>query len=165
MTTRGSLIEQSHHYLQLYIHKIHACVDLLSEDEVWQRPAAGTNTVGNLLLHLTGNLSLWVLDGLGGEYHERHREQEFTADRTATKEELVADLTLVVERCQLVIHSLTPAELATPRVIQKYQTDGYGALFHAVEHMSYHTGQIVYWTKMVTAGRAQIEFYPQHRGE
>ncbi len=165
MTTRGSLQASCSHYLGQYLGKIRHCVDLLTEDEVWRRPAAGSNSIGNLLLHLTGNLSLWVLDSLGGEHHDRHRSLEFSAERSLTKEELVGRLGDVVGRCRAIAERLSDTDLAQPLSIQKYATDGRGALLHAVEHMSYHTGQIVYWTKVLSAGRAEIEFYPQHRGE
>ena len=165
MTTRGSLQASCSHYLEQYADKIRHCVDLLSEDEVWRRPAPGSNSIGNLLLHLTGNLSLWVLDSLGGEHHDRHRSLEFSAERSLPKDELVGRLDEVVARCRAVAERLTESDLARPLTIQKYPTEGRGALLHAVEHMSYHTGQIVYWTKVLTAGRAEIEFYPQHRGE
>ncbi len=165
MTTRGSFQRASAHYLEQYLNKIRYCVALLDEDEVWRRPVAGSNSIGNLLLHLAGNLSLWVLDSLGGEHHLRQRSLEFSAERTLDKTELVARLAEVVERCCEVTAGLTENQLAHELSIQGYSTDGRGALFHAVEHMSYHTGQIVYWTKVMTAGRAEIEFYPQHRRE
>ncbi len=153
------------HYVAQYLARIRVCVGLLSEEELWWRPAPGTNTVANLLLHLAGNLSLWVLDTLGGEAHLRHRSAEFAADRSAGKEELLARLTEVVESARRVIERLDEDDLAAPREVQGYRTDGRGALLHAVEHMSYHTGQIVWVAKQLTAGREEIEFFPQHRGE
>ena len=153
------------HYLEQYLDKIRHCVSLLSEDEVWWRPAPGTNSVANLLLHLRGNLSLWILNALGGEANPRHRSAEFAADHSATKAEALAGLEEVIERCQGVLARLADAALDEARTVQGYATDGRGALFHAVEHMSYHTGQIVWITKQATAGRAEIEFYPQHQSE
>jgi uncharacterized damage-inducible protein DinB len=153
------------HYLGQYLDKIRHCVGLLSEDEAWWRPAPGTNSVANLLLHLRGNLSLWVLNALGGETNSRHRGAEFAADRSAGKDEALAALAEAVERCQRVLARLSESDLAAGREVQGYATDGRGALFHAVEHMSYHTGQIVWITKQAVAGRAAIEFYPQHAGE
>jgi len=168
MTTHGGLLAASDEYLEQYMGKIKHCVSLLSEDEIWRRPAPGTNSIANLLLHLSGNLSLWVLNSLGGEHNERHRSLEFSTERTqttASKEELTDGLAAVVERCRSVALSISDETLRRPLVIQDYPTDGFGALLHAIEHMSYHTGQIVYWTKVLTSGRATIEFYPQHRGE
>jgi uncharacterized damage-inducible protein DinB len=153
------------HYLGQYLDKIRHCVDLLSEDEAWWRPAPGTNSVANLLLHLRGNLSLWVLNALGGESNPRQRSAEFAADRSATKQQALDGLAEVVGRCQRLLSRLDEAALEGARDVQGYPTDGRGALLHAVEHMSYHTGQIVWITKQIAAGRAAIEFYPQHRDE
>ncbi len=167
MTTPRALPLQliASHYLGQYLDKIRHCVGLLSEDEAWWRPAPGTNAVANLLLHLRGNLSLWVLNGLGGESNPRHRSAEFAADRSATKDEALAGLAEIVERCQRLLARLSEADLDASCDVQGYATDRRGALVHAVEHMSYHTGQIVWITKQATAGRAAIEFYPQHQGE
>ena len=167
MTTPSALPLQliAGHYLGQYLDKISHCVGLLSEDEVWWRPAPGTNSIANLLLHLRGNLSLWILNTLGGETNPRHRSAEFAADRSTTKDAALAGLAEVVDRCQRLLARLGDAELAAARTVQGYPTDGRGALFHAVEHMSYHTGQIVWIAKQATAGRAAIEFYPQHQSE
>jgi uncharacterized damage-inducible protein DinB len=151
--------------LALYLDKIRRCVDLLEEPQVWWRANARSNSVGNLMLHLCGNLSQWVLEGLGGRPCERRRALEFTADRTATRAELLARLRGVVGGCREVAAGLTEADLAAPRTIQKYETDGLRALLHAWEHMSYHTGQIVLITKQLIGDRTEIDFYPQHRGE
>ncbi|MEO8502542.1 MAG: DinB family protein [Acidobacteriota bacterium] len=168
MTTRGGLQAASEEYFEQYMEKIRHCVSLLSEDEVWRRPAKGANSIANLLLHLTGNLSLWVLNSLGGEHNERHRSLEFSSERAqiqASKDELTERLAEVVERCRKVARSLSEEDLERSHDIQSYATDGFGALFHALEHMSYHTGQIVYWAKVLTEGRETIEFYPQHHSE
>jgi uncharacterized damage-inducible protein DinB len=165
MTTRMDFPAVCEHYFAEYLQKIEHCVALLDEDEVWRRPAAGSNSIGNLLLHLAGNLSLWVLNSLGGEHNERHRSAEFAADRAFDKAEMLERLREVIGRCRTVAFGMTPEALARTLDVQGYPTDGLGALFHAVEHMSYHTGQIIYWTKVLVAGRVEIEFYPQHQGE
>jgi uncharacterized damage-inducible protein DinB len=160
MTTR--LAGFADQYWQEYMGKIESAVSPLSEEQVWWRPNEASNSIANLLAHLTGNLSQWVLEGLAGEAYERHREAEFAARGGATKAELLADLRKTVERCRAAVARLGDAELDRPRRIQKYGLDGYAALFHAVEHMSYHTGQIVLLAKMMGA---ELDFYPQHRGE
>ncbi|HLG42719.1 MAG TPA: DinB family protein [Planctomycetota bacterium] len=146
-----------------YFDKIRIGVARLSEEQVWWRPATGTNSAGNLMLHLSGNLSLWVLSGLGGQPFRRDRAAEFAADRTHRRAELIEKLRGVVDRCRDVISRLNSAALEAPVEVQKYATNGWGALYHAVEHMSYHTGQILYIVKQLTG--EGIEFYPQHRAE
>jgi uncharacterized damage-inducible protein DinB len=151
--------------LALYLDKIRTCVALLDEDEVWRRTGAATNSVGNLLLHLAGNLSQWVLEGIGGRPYARQRTREFTSERTASRDTLVARLSEVVGDCRRVIAGLSEDDLAAPRTIQKYSTDGLHAVLHVWEHMSYHTGQIVLLAKQMAGDRTTIDFYPQHRGE
>src|SRR5262245_47856045 len=148
-----------------YLRRIETCVARLSEEQVWWRSNRATNSVGNLLLHLQGNLSQWVLAGLGGASYERHRSQEFAADRVQAKAELVAGLRGVVERCQWVLRGLDADSLAAQRSIQGYDVDGVYVLLHAVEHMSYHTGQIVHVTKELLGPEGRIDFFPQHHGE
>jgi uncharacterized damage-inducible protein DinB len=151
-------LELSVHYLGEYLRKIRACVDALPEDRLWWRPNARSNSVGNLLLHLSGNLSQWALAGLGGVAYERHRDAEFAALEGGTRAELLERLARVVEGCQDAIRRLKPADLAARRVIQKHDVDGVEAVYHVVEHTSYHTGQIAWIAKQ---GDAAIEFYPE----
>ena len=162
------LIEFAEHYWAEYLGKIEHAVAPLSEEQLWWRgPDANAdgNSIANLLAHLHGNLSQWVLTGLGGQPFERHRSAEFAArpgPGAATKAELMATLAATVERCRATIRGLSERELASVRRIQKYELDGYRALFHTVEHMSYHTGQIVLLAKLQGA---ELDFDPQHKGE
>jgi uncharacterized damage-inducible protein DinB len=150
------LVEFAELYWSEYLGKIEQAVAPLTE---------ASNSIANLLAHLHGNLSQWVLAGLGGGTFDRHRDEEFAArpgPPTATRQELLADLATTVTRCRETIRALSPEELARVRRIQKYDLDGYRALFHTVEHMSYHTGQIVLLAKQLGA---HLDFYPQHKGE
>lgn len=152
-------------YLAQYVGKIEHCLSLLSEEQVWWKPNDACNSVGNLLLHLRGNLTQWVLSGIAGTAFERHRSLEFTASETATKSELMSGLADVVGRVRDTIRELRSRDLVRAIRVQGYDTDGLGVVFHIVEHMSYHTGQIVAATKQLQGPQANIDFYPQHRGE
>jgi uncharacterized damage-inducible protein DinB len=147
------------------LQKICAVVELMSEDEVWWRPNESCNSVGNLLLHVCGNLSQWILAGVGGELYERRRPEEFTARETVTKAELLARLTDAVARCRSVLATATKDQLIALRQIQGSETDGLGAIYHSVDHMGYHTGQVVFIGKQLVGGRAEIDFYPHLRGK
>jgi uncharacterized damage-inducible protein DinB len=144
--------------LEEYMDKIERSLATLDEAQVWWRANESSNSVGNLLLHLAGNLSQWVLAGLGGESFERRRAAEFAAREGAPPAELVASLRGVADRCALVARRLGDEDLAAWHEIQGYRRDGFGVLLHAVEHMSYHTGQIVLLAKQLGGGG--IEFYP-----
>jgi uncharacterized damage-inducible protein DinB len=158
-------IAEADKYLGEYLRKIEHCTSLLTEAQVWWKPNEACNSAGNLLLHLRGNLSQWVLGGIGGEAIDRHRSAEFAATRTATKSELLAGLADAVARARHTIRGMRSADVARAIQVQGYDTDGLGVVFHVVEHMAYHTGQIVAVTKQLLGPAANIEFYPQHRGE
>jgi uncharacterized damage-inducible protein DinB len=146
-----------------YWRKISTCVGLLTEDDVWWRANARCNSVGNLLLHLTGNLSQWVLAGLGGEGYERRRAAEFAAEGGRRRDELLAALGDVVARSCTVAELVSAGDLRRRLTIQGIEREGFGVLFHAVEHMAYHTGQIVHLAKERARQDVEIEFYPHLR--
>lgn len=153
-------------YLREYLDKIELATAGLDDEELWLRPAPGTNSIGNLLLHLVGNLSLWLLAGVGGRDFERDRAAEFAADHSAGREELLARLTAVVDQAGALLDGLDEPALERRLTIQRYDTDVQSAVFHAAEHMSYHTGQIVWIAKQTLASRGErIEFYPRHGRE
>ena len=162
---RTRLVEFADQYWAEYLDKIERATAGLDDGAVWWRPNEHSNSIANLLLHLSGNLRQWVLAGLLGESIERHRSAEFAARAGASRRELVAELSSVVARCRAGVRGLTDADLAPVRRIQTDDVDGYGALFHAIEHMSYHTGQIVLVAKTLLPPGSELEFYPQHRGE
>jgi hypothetical protein len=168
------LVELADRYLGEYLEKIDRSTAGLGPEAIWHRPDERSNSIGNLLLHLRGNLTQWVLGGLLGEPFERRRGAEFAARPEAAdpgrrvglgRDELLAALAEVVERCRAGVRRLEAGELGRRRAIQGYEIDGYGALFHAVEHMSYHTGQIVMRAKELLPPGVELEFYPQHRNE
>lgn len=152
-------------YLGNFWSRIERAVALLSEEQVWWRANPATNSVGNQLLHLQGNLSQWVLAGLGDIPYERHRRHEFAATGGLRKQDLLDGTRAVIQRCQDVIRALPSSKLLEPRRTQGVATDGVHTVVHAVEHTSYHTGQILQIVKELLGPEAQIEFFPQHRNE
>ena len=158
--TPPDLTREADQLFAQYLHKIEHCVALLSPAQVWWRPNSKCNSVANLLFHLCGNLSQWVLDGLGGMAYERHRREEFAAAEGEDGAALVGRLATVVAACRTVARGLSAEELVGDRTIQGISHNGFGVLLHAVEHMAYHTGQVVYVTKQLVGDGVEIEFYP-----
>lgn len=145
--------------LQEYGDKMRLSLERLSEEQIWWRPNEECNSVGNLVLHVCGNLSLWLLSGLGGDHYERDRASEFEARGTQTRAELLALLDRTVRRGLEVLENV---ELDKELHLQGYHVDGQAALYHTIEHASQHTGQILYIVKQLAPG---IELYPQHADE
>jgi uncharacterized damage-inducible protein DinB len=130
-----------------YLPKIEACLHRLSEEDVWWRPNEASNSIGNLILHLCGNVTMWIMGGVGGRNFKRNRQQEFDERKQIPKDELLAKLRRIVEEADEVIESLDENELLTPRQIQSYDVTVLEAVYHVVEHFSMHTGQIILLSK------------------
>ena len=156
-----ALPQEAHRLFAEYFAKIETCVGLLSHEQLWWRPNPRCNSVANLLLHVCGNLSQWVVGGLGGEPFERRRREEFATAEGEDGVTLVGRLGEVVSACRDVAGDLPEEKLAQVFIIQGIERTGFGVLLHAVEHMAYHTGQIIYVTKQLVGTQAEIEFYPR----
>lgn len=143
-------LHQANYYIGLNLPRVVSCVNMLSEEEVWRKPNANSNSIGNLILHLCGNMTQYILSGLGGKPDERQREAEFSTSGGLNKEELLARITEVVIQVQQVISQIDETTLLRKRIVQGFEMTGVGIIIHVVEHFSYHTGQIAFWTKLLT---------------
>ncbi|MEH6746777.1 MAG: DinB family protein [Maribacter arcticus] len=121
----------------------------ISEDEVWQKPNSSLNSIANLILHLCGNISQYVISSLGETEDKRLRDSEFSLTSGLTKDELLKKLEDVVGTAKRVIFDATPSQLVKIRTVQGFSFSGVGIILHAVEHYSYHTGQIAFWVKQL----------------
>jgi uncharacterized damage-inducible protein DinB len=147
----------STHFLAWNLERIGRCLDELTETQVWERPNTSSNSIGNQVLHLCGNISQWILTGLGGAPDLRQRDEEFAAAGGLSKDELLARLTEVITKSIAVINALREEDITRVRPVQAYQHDGLFILMHVVEHLSYHTGQVVFWTKALQD--IDLDFY------
>ncbi|MBL8003043.1 MAG: DUF1572 family protein [Flavobacteriales bacterium] len=130
--------------------RIHACVKRLSDEQLWHRPNPQVVSVGNLVLHLAGNVGQWINATLGNAPDQRERQAEFDTpamDRRALLDRL--DSTLV--RALEVVRGLTAADLERSWRVQGFQESGLAIVLHVVEHFSYHVGQITLHTKLLLA--------------
>ena len=130
--------------------KIERCLEHLTDEDVWSRPNDACNSIGNLLLHLRGNVTQWIVAGVGGRAFERHRQQEFDERTHIPAKELLAQLRAAVEEADDVIRGLDADALLSRRWIQEYDVTALEAIYHVVEHFSMHTGQIILLTKART---------------
>ena len=147
--TENAFVEWSVHYLAKdYLPKIKKCLKNLTEVDIWWRPNPTSNSVGNLVLHLTGNLRQWIISGVGGETDIRQRQGEFDAKGPVPLEQLINGLEEVVLEACKVLEDLDTDVLLESRHIQGNDVQVLGAIYHAVEHFSTHTGQIIYITKL-----------------
>jgi uncharacterized damage-inducible protein DinB len=130
-----------------YVPKIERCLDQLADDDIWWRPNEASNSIGNLVLHLCGNVNMWILGGVGRLSFERDRQQEFDERRSIPAAELRSRLRGVVQRADEVIGAVGSNELLSRRQIQGYDVTVLEAIYHVVEHFGMHTGQIIMLSK------------------
>ncbi|MFN0013552.1 MAG: DinB family protein [Saprospiraceae bacterium] len=121
----------------------------LDEADIWKRPNAASNSVGNLVLHLCGNIRQYAISALGGTEDLRERDAEFAARGGTDKAALLVKLQRTVEEAKAAIRAADAANLLRVRSVQGFQLSGLGIVLHVVEHYSYHTGQIAFWTKLL----------------
>jgi uncharacterized protein DUF1572 len=129
--------------------KIRTCLDEFEESEVWKRPNPHSNSVGNLILHLSGNIRQWIISSLGNVQDVRERDKEFSSDSGYTKQELFQKLSLTVEEAKKVLKNISTEEILKKRKIQGNVHSGIAVIIRVTEHYSYHTGQIIFWTKLL----------------
>lgn len=142
-------LKHTQHVLrEVYFPRIARCLALLSEKQIWWRPHATSNSVGNLVLHLEGNVRQWIISGLGGVPDRRERDKEFAAKGPLPRRQLVSRLCRTVDEACGVLAKLRAQDLAVQHSIQGYKVIGLQALYHVTEHFAYHAGQIILVTKM-----------------
>jgi uncharacterized damage-inducible protein DinB len=130
--------------------RIEDCLARLTAEQVWARGNENENAIGNLVLHLCGNVRQWILAGVGGQPDVRVRDAEFAARGDLPPAELGERLKSTVDEAAAVIGQLTAARLAESVTIQKYEITVLEAIAHVVEHFAQHAGQIMFATKMLT---------------
>ncbi|MBZ5645186.1 MAG: DUF1572 domain-containing protein [Acidobacteriia bacterium] len=127
------------------------CLKQLSDEDIWWRPNPASNSAGNLVLHLCGNVRQWIVSNLGETPDVRDRDSEFAERGPLPKKILIARLRGTVEEACKVLARLPESTLSRKFVIQGLHVTGLEAVAHVVEHFAYHTGQIVFIAKLKTA--------------
>jgi uncharacterized damage-inducible protein DinB len=130
-----------------FLPRIARCVEQLTDGQIWWRANEDSNSIGNLLLHLSGNVRQWIISGLGGAADTRQRQTEFDERQVLPGQELLSLLTATVNEADAVLARLDTHKLSTTHFIQGHEVTGLYAVYHVVEHFSMHTGQIILLTK------------------
>src|SRR3954468_19158728 len=157
MTLEDDFLTSAADKLAENLDRIETCLTELPPAALWARDSEHENAVGNLLLHLEGNVRQWILSGIGTKSAERDRPSEFSARTGANGSVLIAKLGDTVREAVALIRSLPHPRLAETVSIQGFDTTVLSAIFHVVEHFSGHTYQIILLTKRFT--RKDLGFY------
>lgn len=154
--SRGKLLDE-------YWPRLRQCAESLTDDQLWWRPNEASNSVGNLLLHLAGNMRQWLVVPFTTSDDHRDRASEFAARSGGSARELLDRLDATVGEAVTVLERLTEADLQKTYQIQGYTVTGLDAVYHVIEHFGMHAGQIIYITKLVRG--QDLGFYRQLDGQ
>lgn len=140
--------------------KITHCVAQLSDEEVWWRSQFSLNSIGNLILHLCGNLRQWIVAGLGAAADSRDRPAEFAERGPISRDELLRRLQSVVDEARAVLTRQTARQLLEVRRIQGFDLTGLAAIFDSVPHFRGHTQEIIHLTRLQRGAAYQFAWSP-----
>ncbi|MBA2707929.1 MAG: DUF1572 family protein [Gemmatimonadaceae bacterium] len=153
-----SFIQQSRYYLtEEYPTKLRLALAALPDDVIWRRANESSNSIGNLIVHLAGNVREWIVCGIGGAPSTRNRALEFSRRDGPGAEEVLAQLDHSIRDADRVLAALDPFDLDRACTIQGRQTTALTAVYHVVEHFAMHSGQIILLAKAYAPGT--IRFY------
>jgi hypothetical protein len=142
------------------LERIRHCLEQLSEEQVWWREAEDRNSIGNLLLHLAGNVRQWIIAGLGGTPDERDRPAEFAERRHVSKVDLWAGLGSTVAQARAVLCARSAEDWLRVRRVQGFEVTGLGAAISSVAHFRGHTQEIVHLTRTLLGERYRFAWVP-----
>ena len=118
--------------------RLRECVESLTEDQIWWRPNAASNSIGNLILHLNGNVRQWLISSFNRAEDMRDRPAEFAQREAISKDALLSKLDATMEEASSVLSRLTEADLLASFYIQGVTVSGLDAIYQVVEHFGMH---------------------------
>ena len=165
MTSTSNSNDDAHEFIEQarkllladYLPKIERCLEQLTDEQIWWRANEQSNSIGNLLLHLSGNVRQWIISGLGGEPDQRQRDTEFAQREGIPRAALLNLLRRTLLEAGAVLAAFDTSTLLNARKIQGNDVHALEAIFHVTEHFSMHTGQIILLTKLLSA--SDLHFY------
>ena len=139
---------------------IHLAFAKIGEEQLWKIPVAQGLSLGNQLLHICGNMTQYAIASLSELPDQREREKEFATKEGFAKAELLQQLDHTISLAISSINEASATQYTQLRKVQGFELSGVGVVLHAVEHFSYHVGQIAFWIKLLT--EEDLGFYAQH---
>src|SRR3989440_4130352 len=146
-----------YHLIEDFLPKIERCLERLTDEQIWWRPNAQSNSIGNLLLHLSGNARQWIVCGVGGAADSRDRDAEFAQREVIARDDLHSLLKRTLADVDATLAQFDANQLVERRTIQGSDVSVLEAILHVVEHFSMHVGQVLYITKLLSS--SDLQFY------
>ncbi len=140
--------------------KIHHCLGQLDLAQIWWRPTKPLNSIGNLILHVSGNLRQWAIAGVGKQPDSRDRQAEFDRMDPIEAEKLLRMLETTVDEANGVIRAVADDRWSELVTIQGFQVSILQAISHTCTHFVGHTHQIILLTRMQLCDTYQFHWTP-----
>lgn len=139
---------------------VHLAMKKVTEEQLWIAPNQIGMRLGNQLLHICGNMTQYIISSLGEQKDNRQRNAEFAAKDGWTKAMLLDQLDTTIAKAIRTIENAPSNAFVKIRQVQGFEFSGLGVVLHAVEHFSYHVGQIAFWVKQLC--EEDLGFYRDH---
>ena len=143
-------LDASRKTLATWLGRVEKCLGQLTPEQIWWRGKDNSNAIGNLVLHVCGNMRQWIVAGVGGAPDTRNRDAEFAQREPMAAAELLERLRTAVRDADEVLARLNEEDLTGRHRIQVYDVTVLEAIHHVTEHFALHSGQILYATKLLT---------------
>ena len=161
MNLAQAACNEANHLLDSAMIKINHCLEQLSDDQVWWRPSDEANSIGNLLLHISGNLRQWGIVPLRGEKDLRERQEEFDFRGPMDRDELMSLVNRTVSEAKDEFAQLDESRLLTEAVIQGFPVTLYKAMMHTTTHFIGHAHQIILLTRIQLGREYKFQWSPE----
>jgi uncharacterized damage-inducible protein DinB len=142
------------------INKIEHCLKQLDDEQVWWRPRDEMNSIGNLLLHVAGNLRQWIVAGVGDVEDTRIRQLEFDERGPLPKEQVLNRLLEVLSQAEATIRNVSAEELLKDKRIQGHDSNKMQAIWHSITHFQGHVQEIIGMTRQQLGADYKFEWTP-----
>jgi len=128
------------------IHRLRICLQYLTDEQIWHWHNSNTPSIGNLILHLNGNVRQWLLQHISNMDFSRNRDTEFLMSSRTSRSELMHILAQLETDISKI--DLSNTELTKPFTVQGFEETALSIIVHVIEHFSYHVGQATTLTKI-----------------
>lgn len=162
---RSELIKETIACLDYGMVKIMHCAEQLNDQQIWWRSHDQMNAIGNLILHLAGNLRQWIIAGIGDHRDTRQREREFTERSSIPKEKLMSLLSETVSEASQTLRAMSAEDLLAIRTIQGYRVSKMQAMLQSVTHFQGHVQEIIHISREQLGDAYQFQWRPTTKEE
>jgi uncharacterized damage-inducible protein DinB len=137
--------------------RVHQWVDALTTEQIWARPYPYGNSVGHILLHLTGNFIYYIGAQIAGTGYVRNRPVEFTDAAKQSKEQVLAEFDRTIAMVVDTIRKQSAEDWTKPYAGEREpeSKDRFAAVFRCAAHAYHHVGQLIYLSMELSRPAAQ----------